>query len=113
VKAHYLNQFNPQVRSSASQAYFQLAPGGNEPQLTGSVSLEIEIAGQRGRIQEAEQSLAKAKANAADAERLTRARAEYAFYQALYLRKRLQLTERIEDLNRRLRDASIISELGK
>ncbi len=109
IKAHYLNQFNPQVQGGASQAHFQFAPGGNEPQPTGSVSLEVEVAGQRGkRIAEADQNLSKAKADVANAERLTRARAEYAFYQALYFRQRFELTERIEDLNRRLRDASVV-----
>jgi outer membrane protein TolC len=52
--------------------------------------------------------LSKAKADVADAARLTKARAEYAFYQALYLRQRFELTERVEDLNRRLRDASMV-----
>jgi cobalt-zinc-cadmium efflux system outer membrane protein len=109
VKAHYLNQFNPQVEAGASQAHFQYSPGGDEIQPAGSVSLELEIAGQRGkRIQEAEQNLAKAKALVADAERLTKARAEYAFYQAVYLRLRLDLMQRIEDLNLRLRDASMV-----
>jgi outer membrane protein, heavy metal efflux system len=109
IKAHYLNQFNPRVEAGASQAQFQYAPRGNEPQPTGSISLELEVAGQRGkRIKEAEQNLAKTRALVADAERLTRARAEYAFYQALYMRKRLELMQRIEELNLRLRDASMV-----
>ncbi len=109
AKAHYLNQLNPQVEGGASNAHFQYAPYGNEPQPTGLVSLEVEVAGQRGkRIEEADKALAKARADFADAERLTKARAEYAFYQALYFRQRLDLTERVEDLNRRLRDASVV-----
>ena len=109
VKAHYLNQFNPQVEGGASNAHFEYAPYGNEPQPTGSVSLEVEVAGQRAkRIEQADKGLAKAKADFADAERLTQARAEYAFYQALYFRQRLDLAERVEDLNRRLRDASVV-----
>src|SRR5579859_7620232 len=64
VKAHYLNQFNPQVQGGASQAHFQFAPGGNEPQPTGSVSLEVEVAGQRSkRIEEADQNALKARAD--------------------------------------------------
>ncbi len=109
VKAHYLNQFNPRVEAGASQAHFQFSPGGNEAQEAASVSVELEVAGQRGkRIAEAEQNLARARADVADAERLTRARAEYAFYQAVYLRQRLELMQRIEDLNLRLRDASML-----
>jgi outer membrane protein, heavy metal efflux system len=109
VKAHLLNQFNPQVEAGASQAHFQFAPYGDEPQPAASVSLEVEVAGQRvKRIQEANQNLAEVRANVADAERLTRARAQYAFYQALYFQQRLELAERIEDLNQRLRDASTI-----
>jgi len=109
AKAHYLNQFNPQVEGGASQAHFQFGPGGSEPQPTGSVSLQVEVAGQRGqRIEEVDQNFSKAKADVADAERLTKARAEYAFYQALYLQQRFDLAERIEDLNRRLRDASVV-----
>jgi outer membrane protein, heavy metal efflux system len=109
IKAHYLNQFNPRMEAGASQAQFQYSPVGNEPQPTAAISLELEIAGQRGkRIEEAEQNLAKTKALVADAERLTKARAEYAFYQAIYLQQRLELMQRIEDLNLRLRDASMV-----
>jgi outer membrane protein TolC len=109
VKAHYLNQFNPRVEAGAAQAHFQFAPGGDDPQPAASASLEVEVAGQRGkRIEEADQNLARAKADVADAGRLTRARGEYAFYQALYLEQRRQLMVRIENLNRRLRDASMV-----
>lgn len=109
IKAHYLNHFNPQIQGGASQAHFQFGPGGSEAQPTGTLSLEVEVAGQRAkRINEADQNLAKARADVANAERLTKARTEYAFYQAIYLRRRLELTERVEDLNQRLRDASIV-----
>jgi len=109
VKAHYFNQFNPQVEAGASQAHFQFAPGGDEPQPQGAVSLQVEIAGQRGkRIEEANHNLARAEADVRDAERLTRARADYAFHQALYLQRRLELMQRVENLNQRLRDASMV-----
>jgi cobalt-zinc-cadmium efflux system outer membrane protein len=109
IKAHYLSQFNPKIEAGASQAHFQFSPVGNEPQPAGAVSLELEVAGQRSkRIQEADLNLARAKAEVRDAERLTKARAEYAFYQALYLQQRLNLMQRIEDLNLRLRDASMV-----
>jgi outer membrane protein TolC len=87
----------------------RLRRGGSNAQPTGSVSLEVEIAGQRAkRIEEADQNLAKTRAEVADAERLTKARAKYAFYQAVYLRQRLELMQQIEDLNLRLRDASMV-----
>jgi cobalt-zinc-cadmium efflux system outer membrane protein len=109
IKAHYLNQYNPQIEAGASQAHFQFAPGGDEPQPRGAISLQLEVAGQRAkRIEEADKNLARARADVADAERLIRARADYAFYQALYLRRRLELMQRIEDLNERLRDASMV-----
>jgi cobalt-zinc-cadmium efflux system outer membrane protein len=108
IKAHYLNQFNPQIEAGASQAHFQFGPGGDEAQPAGSISLEVEAAGQRGkRIAAADQNMAMARADVTDAQRLTKARAEYAFYQALYLRRRLELMQRIETLNLRLRDASM------
>lgn len=109
LKAHYLNQFNPRIEAGASQAHFQFAPRGNDPQPAVSASLQVEVAGQRGkRIEEAKQNLARVKADVADAERLTKARAKYAFYQALYLRRRWELMRAIEDLNLRLRDASMV-----
>jgi cobalt-zinc-cadmium efflux system outer membrane protein len=109
IKAHYLNQFNPRVEAGVSQAQFQYSPVGNEAQPAASISLELEVAGQRSkRIEEAEQNLAKTRALVADAERLTKARAEYAFYQAIYLQQRMELMQRIEDLNLRLRDASMV-----
>jgi cobalt-zinc-cadmium efflux system outer membrane protein len=107
IKAHYLNQYNPQVQVQTSQAHFEFAPGGNATQIYSTATVEVEVAGQRGlRIKAADRALSEAQANVADAERLTRARAQYAFYQALYLRERLDLMERVEDLNRRLRDAT-------
>jgi outer membrane protein, heavy metal efflux system len=109
VRAHYLNQSNPQIQAGATQAHFQYSPGGNEMQPSASVSLELEVAGQRGkRIEEADQNLAKARADVADAERLTGARAAYAFYQAVYFQQRFDLMQRIEVLNLHLRDASMV-----
>ena len=108
TKAQYWNQFNPKIEGGATQARFNFAPGGSATQPSGSASLEVEVAGQRGkRIDEAKQNQAEAEAHVADAERLTRARTKYAFYQALYLRRRLDLTRKIEELNRKLRDASM------
>lgn len=109
MKAEYWNQFNPQVEGGATQAQFGFAPGGTAAQPSGSVSLEVEVAGQRGkRIAEAQQNLTEAKAQVNDAERLTTGRAKSFFYQGLYFRQRFELAEQFEDLNRRVRDAAVI-----
>src|SRR3990172_1064182 len=105
VKARYWNQFNPEIEGGAAQRRFD--SGGSDAQRTGGVSLEIEVAGQRGkRIDEAKRNLARVEAEIANAERLALAQVKDAFYRALYLERRLQLFRQVEDLNRRLRDAS-------
>ncbi len=105
VRAGYWNQFNPEIEGGAVQRRFDV--GGTEVQRTGGVSLEIEVAGQRGkRIEEAERNLARVDAEIANTERLVLAQVREAFYRALYLQRRLQLFHQVEDLNRRLRDAS-------
>jgi cobalt-zinc-cadmium efflux system outer membrane protein len=105
VKARYWNQFNPEVEGGAAQRRFD--SGGTAAQPTGGVSLEIEVAGQRGkRIEEAERNLARVEAEIANAERLVLAQVKESFFRALYLDRRLQLFRQVEDLNRRLRDAS-------
>lgn len=105
VKARYWNQFNPEIEGGASQRRFDV--GGSEVQRTGGVSLEIEVAGQRGkRIDEAERNLARVDAEIANTERLVLAQVKESFYRTLYLQRRLQLFRQVEDLNRRLRDAS-------
>lgn len=105
VKAKYWNQFNPEVDGGAAQRRFDT--GGTAVQPTGGVSLEIEVAGQRGkRIDEAERNLARVGADIANAERLVLAQVRDAFFRILYCERRLQLFHQVEDLNRRLRDAS-------
>ena len=105
VKARYWNPFNPAIEGGAAQRRFD--GGGTDVQKTGGVSLEIEVAGQRGkRIEEAERNLARVEAEIANVERLILAQVKEAFYRALYLERRLQLFRQVEDLNRRLRDAS-------
>ncbi|MBI3301382.1 MAG: TolC family protein [Deltaproteobacteria bacterium] len=108
VKARYPSQFNPEIGSEA--AYRER----NEPGETGSVtdfsitlSQQVEIAGQRGqRIREAEQSLARTEAGVHDRERLLDAEVKATFFQALARRRRLELLRTIEELNRRVRDAT-------
>ncbi|MBI4517757.1 MAG: TolC family protein [Deltaproteobacteria bacterium] len=105
VKARYWNQFNPEIEGGAAQRRFDA--GGSDAQRTGGVSLEFEVAGQRGkRIDEADRHLARVEAEIANAERLVLTQVREAFYRVLYLERRLQLFRQVEDLNRRLRDAS-------
>lgn len=105
VKARYWNQFNPQIEGGAAQRQFDA--GGSAAQLSGGLSLELEVARQRGkRIEEAERSVTRVEAEIANTERLVLAQVKEAFYRALYLERRLQLFRQVEDLNRRLRDAS-------
>ncbi|GIV03758.1 MAG: RND transporter [Fimbriimonadales bacterium] len=105
VKARYWNPFNPEIEGGAAQRRFD--DGGSDAQRTGGVSLEIEVGGQRAkRIEEAQRNLARVQAEIADTERLILARVKEAYYEAVYLQRRLQLFRQVEDLNRRLRDAS-------
>ncbi len=67
------------------------------------LSMELEVAGQRSlRIGEAERNLQKTEAAFQDFSRSFRARLARAFYQALFMRERLTLLERVENLNLRL-----------
>ena len=105
VRARYWNRFNPEIEGGLATRRFD--DGGSETQASGGGSLEVEIAGQRGlRIEEAERNLTRVAAEIADAERLTVAEAKEAFYDALYLHRRLAFHERIEELNERLARAS-------
>ncbi len=105
VKARYWNQFNPQIEGGAAQRRF--AAGGGDVQPSAGLSLEIEVAGQRApRIDEAERNLTRVEAEVANVARLLTAQVKEAFYRALYLQRRLQLFRQVEELNRRLRDAS-------
>lgn len=105
TKARYWNQFNPEVEGGAATRRFD--GGGSSTQPSAGVAIEVEIAGQRGkRIEEAERNLARVDAEIANTERLVLAQVKEAFYQALYLDRRGQLFRQVEELNRRLRDAS-------
>jgi len=104
-RARYWNQFNPTVGGGADQRRF--SQGGTGTQASGSVSLEVEVANQRGkRIEAAEQQLARVDAEIRNAERLLVADVKEAFYGSLYLARRLSLLRRVQHLNLRLRDAS-------
>ena len=70
TKARYWNQFNPQIEGGAAQRHFDA--GGTDVQPSGGLSLELEVAGQRGkRIEEADRNLARVDAEIANTERLT------------------------------------------
>lgn len=104
VKAQYPNQFNPALGGGAAQRHFSTGPGGSTDfDLT--LSQELEVAGQRGkRIEEAEKNLARVTQQVKDRERLTVGQVKDAFYRSLYLKRRLELFQTVETLNRRLRD---------
>ena len=105
VRARYWNQFNPEVEGGLANREFD--GGGSDSQGSAGASLELEVAGQRGkRIEEATRNLSRVEAEVADVERRVLASAKEAFYGGLYLRERLELFRRVEELNRRLRDAS-------
>ena len=104
VRARYLNQFNPELGGSAARRRFADSPGGSTD-FDVTLSQELEVAGQRGkRIEEAEKNLAKVAQQVKDRERLISAQVKDAFYRSLYLKRRLELFQKVETLNRRLRD---------
>jgi cobalt-zinc-cadmium efflux system outer membrane protein len=113
VKAQYPNPFNPEIGGSAARRHFADGPGGSTD-FDITLSQEVEVAGQRGkRIEEAEKNLARITQQVSDTERLIVAQVKEAFYRGLYLKRRLQLFQDIERLNRRLRDiASARFEAG-
>lgn len=105
TRARYWNQFNPTVGGGADQRRFD--KGGTGTQAAGSVTLEVEVAGQRWkRIETAEKNLERIDAEIRNAERLLVADVQEAFYGSLYLARRLALLRRVQELNQRLRDAS-------
>ena len=107
TKARYWNPFNPYIAGGAGQRRFD--QGGSDIQPEAEIGVEVEIAGQRGkRIEEAEQGLARAQAEVDNFERLLRGRVKEAFYNSLYLRRRLELFRKTSELNSRLREATSV-----
>lgn len=73
------------------------------------VSMEVEVAGQRGaRITEAQRNLQKAEAGFQDFARTFRGKLARAFYQAVFAGERLALQRRVDELNRNLMDVTKI-----
>jgi cobalt-zinc-cadmium efflux system outer membrane protein len=104
-KARYPNPFNPQIEGGATARRFD--DGGSATQPTGGISLEIEVAGQRGlRIDEAERTIERTGALVNDVVRQITARTTAAYYRALYAHRRLDLFRKVEIQNRRLREAA-------
>jgi cobalt-zinc-cadmium efflux system outer membrane protein len=107
TKARYWNPFNPHIAGGVGERRFD--QGGSEVQPEAELGIEIEIAGQRGkRIEEAEHGLARAQSEVDNFERLLRGRVKEAFYNSLYLRRRLELFNKTAELNSRLRKATTV-----
>lgn len=105
VNAFLFNRFNP---SANGQVWNRNNPGsGNVTDSQVLLSQEVEVAGQRGlRREEATRSVSRVEAQVSDRERLITGQVKRVFFQALTLKKRLELRSEIEKLNRRIRDAS-------
>ena len=105
VRSQLFNRFNPSLNG---QAWNRNNPGsGNEADFQVTLSQEVEVAGQRGlRREAAARNVTRVEAQVKDRERLIIGQVKRAFFQALTLKKRLELRREIEKLNRRIRDAS-------
>lgn len=103
--ARLISPFNPVLEGQAGP---RRIPGqGTETDYGIGVSMEVEVAGQRGkRISEAERNLERTEAGFRDFSRTFRGKLARAFYQAVFARERLALQRRIEDLNRNLLDVT-------
>lgn len=105
VEASYPNRFNPEVGAEAGRR--RLGGGRGATDFGVSLSQELEVGGQRGkRLGEARINLDRVEQLIRDQVRLVEADLKKAFFTALNRRQRLDLFRRVEDLNRRLRDAS-------
>lgn len=105
VKAEYLSQFNPEVSGEAARR--SLGGGGSGTDYGAALSQELEVGGQRGkRIDEARANSEAVEQRVRDQTRLTEAEVRQAFFAALARRKRQDLLQGVEQLNRRIRDAS-------
>jgi cobalt-zinc-cadmium efflux system outer membrane protein len=105
VKAEYPSQFNPELAGEGAQR--RLGAGGSGTDYGVALSQEVEVAGQRGaRIAEARVNLEVTEQRVRDRTRLIEADVKQAFFSALARRQRRDLFQRVELLNRRVRDAS-------
>jgi outer membrane protein, heavy metal efflux system len=105
VKAEYPNRFNPEIGGEGGQR--RLGAGGSGADYGVALSQEIEVAGQRGkRIEAARANLERVEQLVRDRTRLVDAEVKRTFFAALARRRRRDLLQRVEVLNRRVRDAS-------
>ena len=105
--ARLISPFNPAVEAQGGP---RRMPGeGTSADVGIGLSMEIEMAGQRGaRVTEAQRNLQRAEAGFQDFARTFRAKLARAFFQAVLTRERLALQTRIEKLNRTLVDVTNI-----
>lgn len=103
--ARLISPFNPVIEGQGGP---RRMPGeGTGTDYGVGVSMELEIAGQRGlRVTEAERNLQRAEAGFQDFARTFRGKLARAFYQSVAARERLALQRRIEELNRNLLDVT-------
>jgi cobalt-zinc-cadmium efflux system outer membrane protein len=96
-----ISPFNPVIEGQGGR---RTMPGeGRGADYGVGLSMEIEVAGQRGvRITEAERNLQRAEAAFSDFARTFTAKLGRAFYDAIFARERSALQRRIENLNSRL-----------
>jgi cobalt-zinc-cadmium efflux system outer membrane protein len=105
VKAEYPSQFNPEL--SGEGARRSLGAGGSGTDYGVALSQELEVAGQRGkRIAEGRANLAAVEQRVRDRARIIEAEVKRTFFTVLARRQRRDLLQRVEQLNRRVRDAS-------
>ncbi|RMH03248.1 MAG: TolC family protein [Nitrospirae bacterium] len=105
VKARLLNRFNPRVRS---RIWNRHNPGsGNETDSQVFIQQEVEVAGQRSlRIKTATRQRQRVEAQLRDRERRLIGEVKRAYFRARMLQEQVRLRRTIEELNRRIRDAS-------
>jgi cobalt-zinc-cadmium efflux system outer membrane protein len=105
VKAEYPSQFNPELSGEGGQR--DLGAGGSGTDYGIALSQELEVAGQRGkRIAEARANLAAAEQRVNDRTRIITADVRRTFWSVIARGQRRDLLQRVEQLNRRVRDAS-------
>ena len=105
VKAEYPSQFNPEL--SGEGARRSLGGGGSGTDYGVALSQELEVAGQRGkRIEEARANIEVVEQRVRDRTRVIEGEVKRTFFTALARRQRRDLLQRVEELNRRVRDAS-------
>lgn len=103
--ARLISPFNPVLEGQAGRRTIPSERNGADYGV--GVSMELEVAGQRGlRIGEAEKNLQRSEAAFKDYARTFTAKTARAFYQALFARERVALLRRVDGLNQRLHEVT-------